>query len=43
MEVELTIVTRINVKLGGVNMILNPGGPGSITDPINPTIVMGMN
>ncbi|KAJ3570209.1 hypothetical protein NP233_g4554 [Leucocoprinus birnbaumii] len=32
---------RINVKLGGVNMALTSGGAGTVTDPLNPMIIMG--
>lgn len=30
------VALKINVKLGGVNMALASGGPGTITDPSNP-------
>jgi hypothetical protein len=38
----LILVDRVNVKLGGVNVIVDPAGGGDLNDPNNPTIVMGM-
>lgn len=32
---------RINVKLGGINAIPDPNSVKALTDPQNPTIVMG--
>jgi len=37
----LTLMCRINAKLGGVNIILSPGEANAIIDPSNPVIVMG--
>lgn len=33
---------RINVKLGGINTIPDPASVSVLTDPRNPTIVMGI-
>lgn len=33
---------RINVKLGGINTIPDPSSVAVLTDPIYPTVVMGM-
>ncbi|TBU42174.1 argonaute-like protein [Dichomitus squalens] len=35
------VVLKINVKLGGVNVIPDPRSVSALTDPHNPTIVMG--
>lgn len=35
------VLLKVNVKLGGINSIVDPGMPGSLADPANPTIVMG--
>ncbi|KAH9483501.1 Protein argonaute-2 [Psilocybe cubensis] len=37
------VLLKVNVKLGGINVIPDPGHPSvaAITDPHNPTIVMG--
>ena len=32
---------RINVKLGGINLIPDPQDASFLTDPVNPTMVMG--
>lgn len=32
---------RINVKLGGINAIPDPQSAAVLTDPHNPTIIMG--
>ena len=39
----MTLLTacRINVKLGGINSIPDPRSVAFLTDPKNPTIVMG--
>lgn len=37
----LTPAYRINSKLGGVNMILSPGGANTIIDLSSPVIIMG--
>lgn len=34
---------RINVKLGGINTIPDPSSVAVLTDPIYPTVVMGMH
>lgn len=34
-------LSRINVKLGGINTIPDPAHVRYLTDPANPTIVMG--
>jgi eukaryotic translation initiation factor 2C len=34
-------ILRINVKLGGINLIPEPSSVAALTDPHNPTIVMG--
>lgn len=34
-------IDRINVKLGGINTIPDPSSVSVLTDPHNPTIVMG--
>lgn len=34
-------VHRINVKLGGINLIPDPASVSALTDPHTPTIVMG--
>ncbi|KAF7351067.1 Argonaute-like protein [Mycena sanguinolenta] len=36
-----TFVLKINVKLGGINTIPDPSSVSVLTDPHNPTIVMG--
>ena len=33
---------RINVKLGGINTIPDPSSVAVLTDPVYPTVVMGM-
>ena len=33
---------RINVKLGGINTIPDPSSVAVLTDPLYPTVVMGM-
>ena len=33
---------RINVKLGGINAILDPASVRFLTDPVKPTVVMGI-
>lgn len=38
----LTVMHRINVKLGGINTIPDPRSVQILTDPQNPTIVMGV-
>lgn len=35
------ICPRINVKLGGINTVPDPASSRGLTDPANPTIVMG--
>ncbi|KAJ8519388.1 hypothetical protein ONZ45_g3684 [Pleurotus djamor] len=35
------VCLKINVKLGGINMIPDPASVSPLTDPHNPTIVMG--
>ncbi|EIN10450.1 argonaute-like protein [Punctularia strigosozonata HHB-11173 SS5] len=35
------VCLKINVKLGGINMIPEPSTVSVLTDPLNPTIVMG--
>lgn len=37
----ILIFTRINVKLGGINTIPDPASVRYLTDPANPTVVMG--
>jgi hypothetical protein len=39
--IELIFLSRINVKLGGINTIPDPSSVSVLTDPHNPTIVMG--
>ena len=34
--------SRLNVKLGGINLIPDPSSASAIMDPVNPTMVMGM-
>lgn len=34
--------SRINVKLGGINTIPEPRSVSILTDPTNPTIIMGV-
>lgn len=36
------LADRINVKLGGINLIPDTASAAILTDPANPTIVMGM-
>lgn len=33
----------MNVKLGGINLVPDPASGAVLTDPVNPTIVMGMS
>ncbi|KXN89638.1 Protein argonaute-2 [Leucoagaricus sp. SymC.cos] len=35
------VALKINVKLGGINMVLSDDGAGSMIDPLKPTIIMG--
>jgi hypothetical protein len=35
-------VSRVNVKMGGINTVPDPQSVSVLTDPTNPTIVMGM-
>ena len=37
----MNILPRINVKLGGINTVPDPSSVSVLTDPHNPTIVMG--
>lgn len=36
-----SLLPRVNVKLGGINSIPEPRSVAFLTDPKNPTIVMG--
>jgi eukaryotic translation initiation factor 2C len=38
---SLILAKRVNVKLGGVNVVLDPADSNPLNDPNNPTIVMG--
>jgi eukaryotic translation initiation factor 2C len=42
-EFFVSLVYRINVKLGGINTIPDPQSVAVLTDPRNPTIVMGQH
>lgn len=35
------VLLKVNVKLGGINTIPDPRSVSILTDPMNPTIVMG--
>ncbi|KAJ7805706.1 hypothetical protein B0H14DRAFT_2878593 [Mycena olivaceomarginata] len=37
----VNVCLKINVKLGGINTISDPSSVSVLTDPHNPTIVMG--
>lgn len=39
---EPDLIFRINVKLGGINTIPDPSSVSVLTDPHNPTVVMGV-
>ncbi len=39
--VKVTFYTRINVKMGGINVVPEPRSVSALNDPHNPTIVMG--
>lgn len=38
---EISRMNRLNVKLGGVNTIPDPRSTSILSDPSNPTVVMG--
>jgi hypothetical protein len=38
----MTYMHRVNVKLGGINTIPDAKSAAILTDPANPTVVMGM-
>lgn len=40
---EFTCISRVNVKMGGINTVPDPQSVSVLTDPTNPTIVMGMS
>lgn len=35
------VCLKLNVKLGGINLIPDPRSVSALTDPVNPTIIMG--
>lgn len=38
---NIPCISRVNVKMGGINTVPDPQSVSVLTDPTNPTIVMG--